>query len=328
MLKLLSAVIIAVGLALPPSLAQIKSPLSEIGSSAAQLPPELSNLPTCVGGPDRGKLKKPLGPPTAANVARCRAVPTGRLDPPGTVRVPPQRRPLASQFRANQYSIVPASFTPRAAAAQQAPWATWQTGAQTTGTSYTAIWGGLTVQDITIWGGPHANTDHDFVYANFIAQGSSSSGGGWVAVGWGEVLTNGDHRYVTSYTQNYGRQFFTQYALTDGQLYSFAITSYSTGSGPLWATWIWYNDQWNVLQNDYLPFASASISEEVDAKHTCPYDCLPGFPAIYFVNTYLENSSGVHLWDTNIPTSKFAFPGPYCATFIDNYYYGHVSWCY
>ena len=106
------------------------------------------------------------------------------------------------------------------------------------------------------------------------------------------------------------------------QLYQFAITSYGT----LWATWVWYNDQWNLLQSDYES-AGGYISAEVDAKYTCPFDCTPGFPNIYWMNLLIENSSGVHGWDGSYSTTTNLGGAFYCTTVEYAYYQGRVSWC-
>jgi hypothetical protein len=247
---------------------------------------------------------------------RCRAIASRTMRGPA----PLGRVPLAASPAVSQFGFRPASFRASGAPVQGLNPGS-RTGAITTGGSYLGMIGAWTVQDVTMWGSP-VNPADDYVLANFMAWGSS----GVLAVGWGETRTNGDYRYVQAYSTTYGRLFYPQLTLTDGAAYYFMITSSATSNGRLWAGFIWYNNQWNLLTFDYLG-NSAYISEEVDAKHSCVNGCNPGFPNLYFLDTSVLDAGGNHTWDTNIPTSTSLGGSYYCLTVDNAYYNGHVHWC-
>ena len=175
---------------------------------------------------------------------------------------------------------------------------------------------------VTNPGVPHDGTYSDFFYAWVMIYSRSRTK--WIQIGWAEASWKSDTQYVTEYdTEHNTWNFYTQYALTTGHSYSFAI-SYQGSSR--WATWIWWNNQWNQLTQASIGLYSAELTGEFCEVCTSNSNWFH-VPNTTFYSTYLLINDQWSPWTTQYSTIPYNSNPPYYVYWSPSYYgwYMHES---
>ena len=259
----------------------------------------LRGLKPCTGGPNRGAPQPPAGPDDPT-VQRCISRPTAIMAHPGGVR----RR--APQHDGSDLPVPSAGYH--------------FNGISTSTQAYNGISAGLGVEDITMPLGPY-----NFV-ASWIMARPLGSGTTWIQAGWSENAWVGDVRQVFHYDSIDAQwRFYGQYPLTDGgPFYHFTITQTQAN---VWATWLWWNNSWNLLRAAALPMTLAQVDLYVESYVTPGYEGYghPTFPGLDFFNPFLFDASwNVVNWTPSVPTIGPSSASPYCTTFYTAYSSGAV----
>jgi hypothetical protein len=168
-------------------------------------------------------------------------------------------------------------------------------------------------------GVPHDGTCCSFFYAWIMVY--SLSRAKWMQVGWSEVSWKSDTQYVTEYdTEHNDWHFCTQYALTVGHSYCFAISYQGIGR---WAAWIWWNNQWNLIAQADIELYSAELTGEFCEVCTSTNNWFH-VPNVSFCSTCLLTNQKWTLWTTQYTTTQYDTDLPYHVYWSPNYYNWHV----
>lgn len=193
-----------------------------------------------------------------------------------------------------------------------------------TGTDYAGIAGRLAVTDPGVRGG-----SNDFVAARFMALGTVDGRGQWLEAGWTEDgWLNDDAQHVYTYNTNTMRwSYYNQYPIKPGDRIRLVLQSGdSTEKGTTWRAWLWWDNRWNLLDQQRLPIGERTAIEQyvevyLDPSRSGGYR----LPATGVTDVALQPASGRRFtgWrDPTVRTSESAsYPG-YCVAWRDR----HDDW--
>jgi len=162
---------------------------------------------------------------------------------------------------------------------------------------------------------PHDGSYNQFFYA--WAMIYSHTPERWIQVGWSEVSWMDNTQYVTEYdTEDNEWYFYPQYPLTVGNSYSFRITYQGNGR---WATWIFWNDEWNLLRVASIGLYYAECTGQFCEVYSATYFWFHAWTRLH--NTRLLIGGSWLLWTTAYQTTEYNPNQPYYIRWFNKYYY-------
>lgn len=208
--------------------------------------------------------------------------------------------------------IWPARSMPAAPSAAAPTWSYKFLGAETSYGENQGICAEISVSNPSV---PHSGIPSSFFYAWIMVYSSNRTK--WIQVGWSEVSWKSDTRYVTEYdTEHNDWRFYSQYPLIVGRSYYFAISDQGNGS---WASWIWWNNQWNLLQQANIGLQSAERTGEFCEVCTSTNNWFY-VPTTSFHSALLLVNNRWSLWTWQYPTTIYDSDPPYGVYWSTRYY--------
>jgi hypothetical protein len=165
---------------------------------------------------------------------------------------------------------------------------------------------------------PHDQSHSAFFYAWIMVYSSNRTS--WIQVGWSEVSWKPDTQYVTEYdTEHNAWRFYNQYPLIVGHSYYFAISYQGSGS---WASWIWWNNRWNLLAQANIQLQSDERTGEFCEVCTSTNNWF-NVPTTTFHSTSLLAGNRWNLWTAQQSTAMYDSDVPYAVYWRAQY----SDWC-
>jgi len=200
---------------------------------------------------------------------------------------------------------------PVSPSAEPDKWAYKFLGAETTSEGGRGVCAEISVSDPSV---PHGLDGRDFFYAWIMVY--SSDRARWIQVGWSDVGWESDVRCVTEYdTEHNAWRFYDRYPLVVGHSYSFEICAEGNGS---WASWIWWNNRWDLLIEAQIGLGSAERVGEFCEVCTSTNDWF-NVSTTTFRSTCLLTDSGWNLWTIQQPATLYDFNYPYVVNWSTQY---------
>ncbi len=211
----------------------------------------------------------------------------------------------------------PSNPTPSEPSSVSATWSYKFLGAETSYGGSQGVCAGISVSNPSV---PHGQSHSEFFYAWIMVYSSNRTK--WIQVGWSEVSWKPDKQYVTEYdTEHNDWRFYYQYPLVVGRSYYFAISYQGSGS---WASWIWWNSRWNLLELANIGLRSAERTGEFCEVFTSTNNWFY-VPTTSFHSTSLLANNRWSSWATQHPTTIYDSNPPYFANWSNHYYDWHMD---
>ena len=142
----------------------------------------------------------------------------------------------------------------------------------------------------------------------------------WIQVGWAEVGWRDDKQYVFVYdTVDNIWHFYDQFLISPGD---WVIVAINYQGGTTWATWIWWGNNWVLLDVEDIGLGSPPpYTDQFGEVYTYDgYHFSIGLPA--FKDTHILLNGAWDLWDTSYFTYEYNKADPYYVI----WYYKYWDW--
>ena len=150
----------------------------------------------------------------------------------------------------------------------------------------------------------------------------------WLEVGWAETGWAYRDRQVLYVfdTVHSAWHFYDQYPLSDGS--RFYVTIGDDGGCSTWCYWsayVWWNNQWNLLDRHLLPIGQTAFVEEYVEIHSADgtHYSLPQI-AVDGVQVHENGTTWRHWTNPPIGTANSGTVAPYCLHWTSQFYSFHV----
>lgn len=301
-----------------PILGVLLAGLSFTGLSASVEP---VSQPVCKGGPFQGP-SKPDRPPEIDDPRNCRALPTHSRDILGHGPMPRGQALQGPRVAARNAPAQQASFqllhnpalmrirstvAPRSSATASGL-GYHHAGGSTNDFAYTGIYGVIQVRD------PDLSQSGAHVMGSYLwtPDGNNLYQTGWVDEAYG---SNTPLVFVESNIPGgCCRHYFTQYPLSDGGQYYFAVISKPASKYAM----IWWNGTWNVLHSVSSTLTREGIIQQFLEVYL--YSGLhPNIPTLSNYDSQLVYQDTNVYWDTAIGTNSRS-DSPYVLNYVTQYH--------
>ncbi|HEY1830033.1 MAG TPA: hypothetical protein VGG38_07315 [Acidimicrobiales bacterium] len=195
------------------------------------------------------------------------------------------------------------------------------TGTVETGQSLYEIYGNLESVDATLYSGA-TQFAAGWYMVNDNAATTCGAGGNLIQVGWAQTsFNNPNSPEVFEFDSvNCTWEWFSQYGIGNDSLVPYAVADPTDTDS--WSTYIYWNDEWNLLTTETMPWASPPyVEQQLEVYNSSASVADPSVPQQENTATEVFIGGGFEYWTSSTALDTAVFDeSPYCVNFYSEYY--------